>query len=73
MSIQTAQLRPSRFPILALLHPREHTPFVLATVALGLLLGWLAIGRLGWPLWAATALMLALLLCRAKWRRCAAL
>jgi len=70
MSIQTAQLRPSRFPILALLHPREHTPFVLATVALGLLLGWLAIGRLGWPLWAATALMLALLLVPGvvKWR-----
>ena len=70
MSIQTAQLRPSRFPILALLHPREHTPFVLATVAMGLLLGWLAVGRLGWPLWAATALMLALLLVPGvvKWR-----
>ena len=70
MSIETAQLRTSRFPIFALLHPREQTPFVLATVALGLLLGWLAIGRLGWPLWAATALMLALLLAPgvAKWR-----
>jgi hypothetical protein len=70
MSMQTAQVRPARFPILTLLHPREHTPFVLATVAFGLLLGWLAIGRLGWPLWGATALLLALLLAPgvAKWR-----
>jgi len=70
MRIDMYELKPSRFPIVTLLHPREYTRFVVATVALGLLLGWLAIEQLGWPLWGATALMLVLLLAPgvAKWR-----
>jgi hypothetical protein len=57
-------------PVLRLLHPREQAPLVLATIALGLLAGYLAIGRLGWPLWGATAGFLALLLAPGivKWR-----
>jgi hypothetical protein len=57
-------------PIARLLHPREHTPFVLGALAAGLLLGWAAVRWLGWPAWGATALTLALLLAPgiAKWR-----
>jgi hypothetical protein len=70
MMIQRTAWKPIRIPILALLHPRELTPFVLAALALGLALGGLAMRQLGWPLWGATALTLGLLLVPgvAKWR-----
>src|SRR6476661_7919805 len=59
-----------RFPILKLLHPREHTWLVLAVLAAALVLDWLVMRWLGWPLWGATALTLALLLIpgAVKWR-----
>jgi hypothetical protein len=62
--------RPPRFPVLRLLHPREQTPLVIATFAFGLLVGYLVMWRLGWPLWGASAAVLALLLIpgAAKWR-----
>ena len=70
MATQTLQLKPARLPILALLHPREQAPFVVGMLALGLLIGWIAIWEFGWPLWGATATVLALLLLPgvAKWR-----
>lgn len=71
MAIQpTAWRVGARIPILALLHPREQTRLVLAALASGLALGALAMRQLGWPLWGATALVLALLLVPgvAKWR-----
>jgi hypothetical protein len=57
-------------PIVRLLHPRQHTPFVLGALAAGLLVGWVGVRWLGWPFWAATASVLALLLAPgiAKWR-----
>ncbi len=69
MSVNFQQPGP-RLPLLALLHPRELTPLVLATLALGLLAGGLAVRLAGLPLWGATALVLALLLFPGalKWR-----
>jgi hypothetical protein len=62
--------RGPRLPVLALLHPREHTPAVLATLALGVLAAALAMRVAGLPLWGATATLLALLLIPGtlKWR-----
>jgi hypothetical protein len=62
--------RTPRFPVLRLLHPREQTPLVLGTLALGALVGWAAMQRLGWPLWGATAATIVLLLVPGvvKWR-----
>jgi hypothetical protein len=62
--------RAPRFPILALLHPREQVPFAAGMFGLGLVLGWTATHWLGWPLWGATATVLAMLLAPgvAKWR-----
>lgn len=59
-----------RLPLLALLHPRELTPAVVATLALGVLIGAAAMRLAGVPLWAATVLVLTLLLVPgvAKWR-----
>lgn len=62
--------RGPRVPLLVLLNPREHTPVVIATVALGVLAGAAAMQMAGLPLWGATALLLALLLIPGalKWR-----
>ncbi|HEX9374411.1 MAG TPA: hypothetical protein VF897_25570 [Roseiflexaceae bacterium] len=70
MATHAAELKRPRFPILALLHPREQTAFVAGTVALGIGLGWAEMRWLGWPLWGAAATMLLLLMIpgMAKWR-----
>src|SRR5262245_12733902 len=70
MATQTLPLKPLRIPVLTLLHPREQTGLVLGMLACGLLLGWAGMRWLGWPLWGATATVLALLLISgvAKWR-----
>jgi hypothetical protein len=59
-----------RFPLLALLHPREQTRAVLLTLALGLLVGGIAVWLRRLPLWGATTLVLGLLLVPGilKWR-----
>lgn len=59
-----------RFPILALMHPRERTGLVLATLGLAIVLGIGAVQLLHWPVWVASALGLALLLAPGalKWR-----
>lgn len=59
-----------RLPLLALMHPREQTPWVLAALALGLAASATAMRVAGLPLWGATALLLALLLIPGalKWR-----
>lgn len=56
--------------VCTLLHPREHTRLVAAMLGLGLALGAAEMRFLGWPLWSATATVLALLLVpgMAKWR-----
>ena len=51
-----------QFPILRLLHPREHTAAVFKALALGIIAGWLTTYFLAWPLWAATFVVLAALL-----------
>lgn len=62
--------RGPRLPLLTLLHPRELTPAVLATLALGVLAAAVAMRVAGLPLWGATALMLGLLIIPGalKWR-----
>ena len=59
-----------RFPILALLHPRERTGVILAALAVGLALWYGAVGLLHRPVWVGTALALAVLLAAGalKWR-----
>lgn len=59
-----------RLPVLALLHPREQTPAVLAALALGVVAGAAGMRLAGLPLWGATALLLGLLLIPGalKWR-----
>jgi hypothetical protein len=59
----------SRFPIVALLHPRERTALVLGALAVGLALGAGAV-TLGRPLWVGTALALTTVLAvgALKWR-----
>lgn len=52
----------SHFPLLQLLHPRQYTRGVLLSLGLGLLLAWLTVHFLGWPLWLATAIVLITLL-----------
>lgn len=61
---------PPRLPLLALLHPRELTPLVIATLVLGVLAGATAMRLAGIPLWGATAIVLVLLLIPGslKWR-----
>jgi len=58
------------FPLLRLLNPKQHTRFVLASLATGLIVSYLAVA-LGWlPLWGATAMVLIILLPAGvlKWR-----
>src|SRR6476620_6445958 len=66
----TAEIRPSRFPLLTLLHPGELTPVIIVAVVLGILLGVLQVAWAGWPLWAASATALGVVLVPAtfKWR-----
>src|SRR5436853_5814716 len=70
MATQMLQPKRAGVPILTLLHPREHTAFAVGTLVCGLLLGWMEMRWLGWPLWGATATVLALLLVPGviKWR-----
>lgn len=70
MAAQAITARRPRFPILALLHPRERTTLVLAAFALALALGFAGMRLLAWPLWVASALGLWLLLLAGvlKWR-----
>lgn len=50
------------FPLLRLLNPKQHTRFVLISLAVGLIASYTAVA-LGWlPLWAATAMTLLILL-----------
>jgi hypothetical protein len=61
---------PPRFPVLALLHPRQHTGIVLVFAAAGLLAWGIAVRLLHMPVWVASAGVLALLLVPGvlKWR-----
>jgi hypothetical protein len=70
MSTSATIGRVPRFPILALLHPREQTRLVIGTLAIGLLLWFGIVWLLGWPVWVASAAVLALLLVPGvlKWR-----
>ena len=52
----------THLPLLQLLNPRQHTGAVIKSLALGMVLGWLAIQFLGWPLWAATFVVLIVLI-----------
>ena len=62
MAAHALPARSPRFPILALLHPRERSWLVLAALLLALGIGTLGVRVWGWPLWWATALGLGLLL-----------
>ncbi len=61
---------PTRFPLLALLHPREQTRAVVILLVLGLLLWGIVVSAAGLPIWGATTIVLALLLVPGvqKWR-----
>lgn len=73
---QALPAQPSRLnfavnlPLLQLLNPRQYTRIVLMSLLVGLLLAALAVSLLGWPLWAATAIVLVVLLPAGvlKWR-----
>jgi len=52
----------THLPLLQLLNPRQHTGAVIKSLALGVVLGWLAMQFLGWPLWAATFVVLITLI-----------
>jgi hypothetical protein len=70
MAARIAVSEAPRFPILALLHPRERTPLVLAALGVGLALWAAAVWLLRRPVWVGTALALAVLLAASalKWR-----
>jgi hypothetical protein len=70
MVAHVSQLRPARFPILALLHPRERTRLVLIVLALAVLVGAASVRLLHWPVWVGSAVGLAMLLGPGvlKWR-----
>jgi len=74
MSTQASSPHPwsglQRFPVLQLLHPREQTRAVLLMLALGVLVGGLAVWLKMLPLWIATSLVLGLVLVPGvlKWR-----
>ncbi|HXV42697.1 MAG TPA: hypothetical protein VEC96_06510 [Anaerolineae bacterium] len=59
-----------RFPLLTLLHPREQSGLMAGALAAGLIVGWWGMNRLDWPLWIATATVLAFLLTSSvlKWK-----
>lgn len=58
------------FPLARLLHPRQHTRLVVISLLAGFVVSALAVSLLEWPLWAATAIMLVVLLPAGilKWR-----
>ena len=60
----------AQFPLLTLLHPREQSGLLAGTLTAGLLVGWWGMNRLDWPLWIATATVLAFLLTSSvlKWQ-----
>ncbi|HRC76679.1 MAG TPA: hypothetical protein PLO33_13470 [Kouleothrix sp.] len=70
MTTQPATWTQTRFPILALLNPREYTWLLLATLGLGAALGTALVRVYRQPLWVAVAAGLALLLLPGvlKWR-----
>jgi hypothetical protein len=59
-----------RFPLLVLLHPREQSGVMAGTLAAGIIVGWWGMNRLDWPLWIATATVLAFVLTSStlKWQ-----
>ncbi|MCW5850769.1 MAG: hypothetical protein KIT87_11900 [Anaerolineae bacterium] len=69
MSVRTSS-SPSRFPLLTLLNPGELTPVLVVALLLGILVGVLQMAWMGWPLWAASATALGVVLAPAtlKWR-----
>lgn len=75
MSNQSITPRQPTFPLLTLLNPREQWGFLLLMLAVGVGLSWLGVQQYEWPLWGASALVLALLLLpmafkwRADWQR----
>jgi hypothetical protein len=60
----------ARFPLLTLLHPREQSGLLAGALAAGIIVGWWGMNRLDWPLWIATATVLAFLLTSSmlKWQ-----
>ncbi len=52
----------TRYPLLALLHPREQTRLVVLLVPVGLLLWGVGAFAVGMPIWGATTVPLSLLL-----------
>lgn len=52
----------ARWPILALLNPGEHTPWLIAAVLTGVVIGSLAMQWLEWPFWTAVAAVIVCLL-----------
>lgn len=60
----------SRWPILALLNPGEHMPWLIAAILTGIVAGSLVMQWLDWPFWTAVAVMIVCLLVPSiiKWR-----
>ena len=56
MATRVAVSEAPRFPILALLHPRERTPLMLAALGMGLALWAAAVWLLRRPAWVGAAL-----------------
>lgn len=61
MATQTLKMKPMRLPIFSLFHPQEELPLVVGTLLVGLLVGWFEMTQFGWPLWAASATVLGLM------------
>ncbi len=62
MASQGEQRTLPRYPLLALLHPREQTRLVMLLVPVGLLLWGVAALVVGMPIWGATTVTLGVLL-----------
>jgi hypothetical protein len=60
----------SRFPLLALLHPREHTRLVVLLLPISVLIWGIVVTVAGLPIWGATSLVLGIMLIPGvlKWR-----
>jgi len=70
MTMESRALARARFPLLSMLHPRDATRLLIATIVVAVVFGVVATSRMGWPLWGAMAAGLVLLLIPAsvKWR-----